>query len=299
MTITQLLPAVSIVGIVAKSHLREAASHLTDIATWLEARGVQAVFDPMTAALVPAMSGRRIADQHELVVHVDMVLVLGGDGTLLAMADRIAEARSGVPILGVNFGSLGFLTEVTLPELYPSLEAALAGHAQIEDRLMIRTTTQRRGATFAEHVALNDVVITKGARSRMINLSVWIDEEFVTRVKADGLIIATPTGSTAYNLAAGGPIVQPTVDALVVTPIAPHTLTNRPIVIPSSSAVRVESLMDERDEVFATFDGQAGFQLEPGDEIRVRRGEEPLRLVRPSTRNYFEVLRQKLKWGER
>jgi NAD+ kinase len=183
--------------------------------------------------------------------------------------------------------------------LYPSLESALAGTARIENRMMLRSTTLRRGAVFADHIALNDVVVTKGARSRMIDLSVSVGEEFVTRVKADGLIVATPTGSTGYNLAAGGPIVQPTLDALLLTPIAPHTLTNRPIVIPAATPVRVQPVIDDRDEVYVTFDGQAGFQLEAGDEIRVCRADRMLRLIRPSTRSYFAVLREKLKWGER
>ena len=289
---------ISRVGIVAKSHLREAAPHLIEIAAWLEARHITTVFETATAALVPA-STRAVADKRALVDQVDMVLVLGGDGTLLGMADRIGEAKSGIPILGVNFGSLGFLTEVTLSEIYPALEAALSGHTHVEERLMLRSTTLRAGAAFAQHIVLNDVVITKGARSRMIDLSVWVGEEFVTRVKADGLIIATPTGSTAYNLAAGGPIVQPSVEALIVTPIAPHTLTNRPIVIPARSPVRVQPLMDDDDEVFVTFDGQAGLQLQSEDEIGVGRAEQPLRLIRPSTRSYFQILRQKLKWGER
>ena len=189
------------------------------------------------------------------------------------MADCIAAAASSLPILGVNFGSLGFLTEVTLPELYPALEAALSGAARVEERMMLQSTTDRNGASLGRHIALNDVVITKAARARMIDLSVSVGDEFVTRVKADGLIVATPTGSTAYNLAAGGPIVQPSVDALILTPIAPHTLTNRPIVIPAvdrSSACSRSSR--SRDEVFVTFDGQAGFQLQEGDEIRVCRG---------------------------
>jgi NAD+ kinase len=226
-------------------------------------------------------------------------VVLGGDGTLLSVADAIGAAGSGIPMLGVNFGSLGFLTEVTLPELYPSLDSALSGRAPVEDRMMLSSTTLRRGLTTGEHIALNDVVITKGARSRMIDLSISVGDEFVTRVKADGLIVATPTGSTAYNLAAGGPIIQPTLDAVLLTPIAPHTLTNRPIVIPASSAVRVQPLLEGRDEVFVTFDGQAGFQVEAGDDIRICRAERTLRLIRPSTRSYFEVLREKLKWGER
>jgi NAD+ kinase len=287
------------VGIVAKSHLRAATTHLVDIADWLGARGVQAVFETETAQLMPPSAGRAVAGKSALAAGVDMVLVLGGDGTLLSMADCIGDASSDIPILGVNFGSLGFLTEITLPELYPSLEAALDGRAHVESRMMLRSTTERDGRTLAQLIALNDAVITKTARSRMIDLSVSVGDEFVTRVKADGLIIATPTGSTAYNLAAGGPIVHPNVDALILTPIAPHTLTNRPVVIPATSAVRVQPNMDERDEVFVTFDGQAGFQLQAGDEMTVRRAETPLRLIRPSTRSYFEVLRTKLKWGER
>lgn len=164
---------------------------------------------------------------------------------------------------------------------------------------MLRSTTERPTGPSQKEIALNDVVITKAARSRLIDLSVSVGDEFVTRVRADGLIIASPTGSTAYNLAAGGPIVQPNVDALVLTPIAPHTLTNRPIVIPAAATVRVQPLMDERDEVFVTFDGQVGFELHAGDIVNVCAAPEPLRLIRPTTRSYFEVLRQKLKWGER
>jgi NAD+ kinase len=230
---------------------------------------------------------------------VGLVLVLGGDGTLLSMADCIGRAGLHVPILGVNFGSLGFLTEVTLPELYPALDAALAGHTHIEERLTLRSTIVRPSGTTSTEIAVNDVVVNKGARSRLIDLSIWVGEGLVSTVRADGLIVATPTGSTAYNLAAGGPIVQPNVDALVLTPIAPHTLTNRPIVIPSSSTVRIKPVMDERDEVFVTFDGQAGCELHAGDEIRVCKAGEPMRLVRPATRSYYEVLREKLNWGKR
>jgi NAD+ kinase len=293
------LAPVSRVGIVAKHHLRQAAPHLADISTWLKSRGLQAVFETASAALCAQPCEWPVLDKEALVSEVDIVLVLGGDGTLLGMADRIAEAGLSIPILGVNFGSLGFLTEVTLPELYPSLESAVTGRARIEERLMLRSTTMRQTQSIAAHVALNDVVITKTARSRLIDLSISVGEEFVTRVKGDGLIIATPTGSTAYNLAAGGPIVEPSVDALVITPIAPHTLTNRPIVIPSSSPVRVQPLMDDRDEVFVTLDGQAGYQLQAGDDVRVCKAKTRLQLIRPSTRSYFAVLREKLKWGER
>jgi NAD+ kinase len=299
MAVRRASQSVTRVGIVAKAQLRAATTHLQEIAAWLETRGVQAVFETETAALLPGTPPRAVASKPALAAGVDVVLVLGGDGTLLSMADCIGEAGTAIPILGVNFGSLGFLTEITLPELYPSLEAALDGRAHIELRMMLRSTTIREGKTFAQLIALNDAVITKTARSRLIDLSVSVGDEFVTRVKADGLIVATPTGSTAYNLAAGGPIVQPNVDALILTPIAPHTLTNRPIVIPATSTVRVQPNMDERDEVFVTFDGQAGFQLQAGDEVSIKRAETPLRLIRPSTRSYFEVLRTKLKWGER
>ena len=287
------------VGIVAKSHLREAMPHLAEIESWLSARGVETIFETATAALMPPNSGRRLADKPALVGQVDLIVVLGGDGTLLSVAGCIAAGDADVPILGVNFGSLGFLTEATLPELYPSLEAALSGRARVEARMMLRATTLRGGTALPEQLALNDVVITKSARARMTDLSVSVGEEFVTRVKADGLIVATPTGSTAYNLSAGGPIVQPVVDAIVLTPIAPHMLTNRPIVIPSSSLVRVQPLMTERDELYVTFDGQAGYQLRAGDEVRIQCAERRVRLLRPSTRSYFEILRQKLKWNER
>jgi NAD+ kinase len=287
------------VGIVAKSHLRAATPHLVKIGEWLAGRGIEAIFETATAALMPSSAERKVLEKQALAANTEMVLVLGGDGTLLSMADCIGEAGSDIPILGVNFGSLGFLTEVTLGELYAALDAAVSGTAHVEERLMLRSATERAGRLFDEQIALNDAVITKTARSRMIDLSVSVGDDFVTRVKADGLIIATPTGSTAYNLAAGGPIVQPNVDALILTPIAPHTLTNRPIVIPADSVVRVQPNMEERDEVFVTFDGQAGFQLQAGDVITVGRAPRPLRVLRPTTRSYFEVLRTKLKWGER
>jgi NAD+ kinase len=293
------MSAITRVGVVAKSRLQVAAPHLSDVEKWLTEHGVETIFETATAALMPARATRRVADKSSLVNDVGLVLVLGGDGTLLSMADCIGRAGLKVPILGVNFGSLGFLTEVTLPELYPALEAALAGHAHIEERLTLQAAITRPSGAASSEIAVNDVVINKGARSRLIDLSIWVGDGLVTTVRADGLIVATPTGSTAYNLAAGGPIVQPNVDALVLTPIAPHTLTNRPIVIPSSSMVRVKPVMDDRDEVFVTFDGQAGCELHAGDEISVCRAREPMRLIRPATRSYFEVLREKLNWGKR
>lgn len=292
------LPPVSSVGILAKTQLRAATPHLLELGEWLTARGIRPVYETATAALMPTAAGRDTRDKSALATGVDMVLVLGGDGTLIGMADCIGEAGSGIPILGVNFGSLGFLTEVTLPELYRSLENAVTGRAHVEERMMLRAMTTS-GPDVRRTVALNDAVITKTARSRMIDLSVYVGDEFVTRVRADGMIIASPTGSTAYNLSAGGPIVQPDVDAMIITPIAPHTLTNRPLVIPGGSTVRVQPTMDARDEIVFTLDGQSTYPIHAGDEITVARAAKPLRLIRPSTRSYFEVLRTKLKWGER
>ena len=288
------------VGIVAKTSLTQAAGHLTEIGEWLRARGIEPIFEQETASLASARAGLRTADREQLPREVDLMVVLGGDGTLLGTAGRIARSGADIPILGVNFGGLGFLTEITLPELYPSLEAALAGAARIDDRLMLRSVTTRAGRVLADRIVLNDVVITKGALARIIDLSVWVDDQFLSRFRSDGLIIASPTGSTAYNLAAAGPIIHPQVNAVVLTPIAPHTLTNRPIVIPASAEVRVQPLAEgTNEEIYLTLDGQFSLPLHPEDVVSVRRAEQRLRLVRASTRSYFEVLREKLKWGER
>jgi len=288
------------VGLVAKSGLDAAAGALAELAGWLEAREVHAVFETETAALAGLPPGRRTVDRDELPRTCDLIVVLGGDGTLIGMADRIAEAGADVAILGVNFGSLGFLTEITLPELYPSLESVLGGTAQIEERMMLRSRTLRDGAVHADRLALHDVVITKGALSRIIDLEVGIGGRPIMRVRADGLIIGSPTGSTAYNLAAGGPILHPEVDALLLTPIAPHMLTNRPVVVPASSEIRVRPAVDgSNEQMFVTIDGQSGHPLQADDEICITRAERPLKLIRASTRTYFDVLRQKLKWSER
>ncbi len=287
------------VGLVAKTRLHEAGTLLSDLATWLGARGIAPVFELETARLA-SLTSVHTYDRDEIPRHVDLMLVLGGDGTLLGMADRIAEAGVDVPIMGVNFGSLGFLTEVTLPELYPALEAALLGECEIETRMMLRAQVWRDDVLVCDRLILNDVVVTRGSMSRIIDLSVTVGGQFVTRFRADGVIIASPTGSTAYNLASGGPIVHPGVDAILLTPIAPHTLTNRPLVIPGAIEIRVQPhIAHGEDEVFATFDGQFGRPLQGNDDVRVIRASQPLSLVKASGRTYFEVLREKLKWGER
>jgi NAD+ kinase len=291
------------IGITVKPGLIAARETLVDLEQQLRQRGVDAVWSLDAAELFGAGS-RPTADRATLPKHVDLVLSLGGDGTLLAMAKAIAESGHDIPILAVNFGSLGFLTEITRPEFYQSLDAVLNDRATHDFRMMLcastfaKATVDRRAVS--THMALNDVVFSRTAISRMIELSVTVGDQFVTSVKADGLIVATPTGSTAYNLAAGGPIVHPSMDALVLTPIAPHTLSNRPIVINADREVRVQSAgSNAGDEVYATLDGQTGFALRQGDEISITRAERRLRLVRATTRSYFEVLRQKLKWNER
>ncbi len=290
------------VGIVAKARLERAAPHLARIASWLEERKLTPVFDPDSAALARSAGANgqlETVDRDRLPREVDLIVVLGGDGTLLGTAGRIAKADADIPILGVNFGSLGFLTEVTLPEIYASLEAAVSGTAQIEERMMLHVAVTSGSGNPMERIVLNDVVVTQGALSRIIELSVSVDGEFMMRIKADGLIIASPTGSTAYSLSAGGPIVHPQVDGLAITPIAPHTLTNRPVVVPGSSEIHIQPLIhDAQSEVFATLDGQALLALNSEHVVTLRRSQKRLRLVRASARGYFQVLREKLKWGE-
>jgi NAD+ kinase len=287
------------VGIIAKSRLNAAAGHLLDIARWMDARGIEPVFEKHTADIAGLADTRRHVSRDELPALADMILVLGGDGTLISMAVRVGMANREVPILGVNFGGLGFLTEITLDELYPSLESAIAGTAPIEVRSMLRARAVRDGEVFLDRLVLNDVSVTRGALSRIIDFSVSVGGEFVARFNADGLIIASPTGSTAYNLSSGGPIVHPAVDAIVLTPIAAHILTNRPVVIPGSAEVVVQPLHGGGTKAYATFDGQLGIPLQPSDEVRVSGASCSVHLVRPSGRGYFEVLRRKLGWAER
>lgn len=292
------------VGLVAKPGLEEAGDVLAEIVGWLEARGSSAVFDAPTAALCGVPGATQVVTDNDRFPHeVDLIVVLGGDGTLLATAGRIARANVDVPILGVNFGSLGFLTEVTLGELYPALELALAGRTAEDPRLMLEVRIETAAPGGGPWIALNDIVITRGTLPRMIDLDVTVDGQPVARFKSDGLIVASPTGSTAYNLSAGGPIVHPSVPAIVVTPIAPHTLTNRPVVIPAQSTIRIQGrtapAADTRSDTYVTVDGQISVPLPAGEVATVRAARKLLRLLRPTARTYFDVLREKLKWAER
>lgn len=290
---------VKTVGIIAKTRLQKASAAVSDVADWLAARGIDIVVEINTARIINR-EGIATCTRDNLPTAADLILVLGGDGTLLGVAGCVARTNSDVPVLAINFGSLGFLTEITLPELYQSLESVLAGTAGIDERQMLRSKVIRNNETVADRIVLNDVVLTKAALSNIIDFAITFGDQFVMRSRADGLIISSPTGSTAYNLAAGGPIVHPVVDALLITPIAPHTLTNRPIVIPTTTPVRVvPSLSGLHQTAYVSFDGQFGFELTPGDNITVERASRPLRVVRSESRSYFAVLREKLKWGER
>jgi NAD+ kinase len=226
---------------------------------------------------------------------VDLLIVLGGDGTLLSMARAVGDL--GVPLLGVNLGGLGFLTATTLEEMPAALEAVLVGRMVVDERMLLTVRVRRNGQPLCEYVALNDVVITKSAMSRIIDLAVAVEGQHATAYRADGLIISTPTGSTAYSLSAGGPILFPTMDGIVLTPICSHTLTNRPIVLPSHLRVEVTLLADQ--EVMATVDGQIGVNLRVRDTVEVVKAGGRVRLVRFPHKDFFSVLRTKLKWGER
>jgi NAD+ kinase len=282
------------VGLVAKPDAAEAQRVVRQVVDWLGARGITVVLEKETAALVPSTSAAT-ASKSELPGQVDALIVLGGDGTLLSMARAVGDL--GVPILGVNLGGLGFLTATTLEEMLPALEALLAGGMAVEERMMLAARVVRGGQPTGDYIALNDVVITKSAMSRIIDLAVSVDGRHATAYRADGLIISTPTGSTAYNLSAGGPILFPTMDAVVLTPIAPHTLSNRPIVLPGAQRIDVTLRVDQ--EVMLTMDGQVGVPLRERDVVEVQKARARIRLMRFDQKDFFSVLRTKLKWGER
>ena len=282
------------VGVVAKPDAPAAAEVLRRLVAWLVQHGLAVTLEKETAGLVPAAAVPAVR-KSDVPAQVDFLVVLGGDGTLLSMARAVGGL--GVPILGVNLGDLGFLTATTLDEMFPALKEFLAGRMTLEERMMLAARVVRRGEVVSEHAGLNDIVITKSAMSRIINLRVAVEGQYATAYRADGLIVSTPTGSTAYSLSAGGPILFPTMDAVVLTPIASHTLTNRPIVLPGSVRIEVTLLADQ--EVMATVDGQVGVPLLEHDTVEIRQASARIRLVRFPQRDFFSVLRSKLKWGER
>jgi len=280
------------IGIITKLRKPEAIEVVRKLSPWLRERGMETFIDIESASEI----GENGFQRSEIPSLVDMVIVLGGDGTLLSVARLVGN--QGVPILGVNLGGLGFITEVPLDELYETLERIFNNDYFIEERLMLVTHVHRQGERIADYNVLNEVVINKGAMARIIELETYINKSYVTTFRADGLILSTPTGSTAYSLSAGGPIIYPTLHSFVLTPICPHTLTNRPIVLPDDFLVEV-ILKSESGDVFLTLDGQVGFSLKYEDVVEVRRSEGKIKLISTRERDYFKILRTKLKWGER
>jgi NAD+ kinase len=283
------------VGVVARGDRAEAREVVRGLVQWLTAHGREVVVDGETAGAI-GLPGVTATDRQALPGKVDLIVVLGGDGTLLSVA-RLVNGLD-VPILGVNLGGLGFLTATTLEAMYPTLEAVLRGEYTAEERLVLVASLARPDVARTEQFALNDVVVAKGALGRLIDLEVRADGQPMTAYRADGLIIATPTGSTAYNLSAAGPILFPDMDAVVLTPICSHTLTNRPIVLPASTRLEV-TLLTEAPDVVLSVDGQPGPPVRAGDVVHIRRAGARIRLIRDPRKSYFEVLRTKLKWGER
>jgi NAD+ kinase len=280
------------IGIICKLSRKEPQEILKALLPWLRQKGCEVFVDRETAVQINVTG----YDRKEIPSLVDAVLVLGGDGTMLSVHRLVAG--KGIPVLGVNLGSLGFLAEVSKEDIFTSVEKMLAGGCRVEERLMLKAMIQRKGETIEEYRVLNDVVINKGALARIIDLETFIDKTYVTTFKADGLIISTPTGSTAYSLSAGGPILYPTLESIVVTPICSHTLTNRPIVLPDQVVIEI-GLKSLSEDVFLTLDGQVGCSLKPDDIIEIRKAEYKARLLVPGEKGYFDVLRTKLKWGER
>jgi NAD+ kinase len=279
------------IGIIAKN-IPAAHRAVKKLAAWLKKRGKTVYLDSATAAAIHAQGH----EQEDIPALVDMLIVLGGDGTLLSAARHVADAHTGVPIFGVNLGSLGFMAEVSLDELYENLEKAIAGKLETEERIMLSAGVIRNNRRLARYRVLNDAVINKGALARMMELTVSVDGGLLTTLRADGMIVATPTGSTAYSLAAGGPIIHPALHCFVVTPICPHTLSNRPIVLSDNVVVRV-CLTSRSEEVTLTLDGQIGFPLEPLDIVEIKKSRYRMKMIKHPAKSYYEILRTKLKWG--
>jgi NAD+ kinase len=286
------MPIIRTVGVISKPNAAAAGGLVPRLMEWLQQRGIAARIDQETAIY----AGGTGMPRDVVPEGCDLVIVLGGDGTLLSAARAIG--RREIPLFPVNLGGLGFLTAITIEEVFPELERALRGEHRVAKRRLLNTEVQRGNQVVASYDALNDAVLTKSDIARMIDLDVHVDNQFVCAYKADGLIISTPTGSTAYSLSAGGPIIFPSVPAICLTPICPHMLTNRPVIVPETSIIRVIS-RGPGESVYLTIDGQVGKPIQEGDTLVCHSTQYSLHLVRPPRQMFFDVLRQKLKWGER
>lgn len=287
------MPDIRVAGIMAKPGIREASTLVPELVAWLRGRNVEVRLDEEAALYFDGESG---LPREEVPDGAQLVIVLGGDGTLLAAARAVAGRV--IPIFPVNLGGLGFLTAITLDQLYPELERALLGEQRVVPRRMLHGDLLRGGHVVGSYEALNDIVVAKTQIARMIDLETYVDKQYISTFKADGLIVSTPTGSTAYSLSAGGPIVYPAVEAVCITPVCPHMLTNRPVLVPDNMVIRVICRAGD-NEAFLTIDGQVGVHMMQDDQIVCRSSENYVHLVRPPKMYFFDVLRQKLKWGER
>jgi NAD+ kinase len=286
-------PSKKVAAIISRPSRPEVARTVPELLAWLEARSYQVIVDPETAKY---SNGQEEVLRSQMASRpLDLVVVLGGDGTLLSAVRATAAADA--PLLGVNLGSLGFLTDVPLSSLFPMLDAIAQGRAPVEQRSLMQCDLLRGEEILGSYKAFNDAVVNKTVLARLNNYDLFIDKVFVSSYRADGMIVATPTGSTAYSLSAGGPVVMPTVNAFVITPVAPHSLTHRPLVVPDSAVVEILLRSDE-EVAYLSMDGQPGVDLRDGDRVRCRRSEHKVSLFRTEA-DFFHVLRTKLKWGER
>ena len=284
---------INCIGIVVKPNKPEAIALALELIGWLGQRKIRVYLE---ASVASTINHPLSCSREEISQSVDLLIVLGGDGTLLSAVRYLQEEN--VPILGVNLGGLGFLTEITLEELYPVLERTLEGKVETEKRMKLSTTVIRQGRKEAHYTILNDVVISKSVLARIIHLRNSINGVYVTTYRGDGVIISTPTGSTAYSLAAGGPIVHPSMDSVLITPICPHTLTNRPLLVPDQATVEF-TLETEESDVRLTLDGQVGCDLLPFDRVIITKAQSRVFFIKSPFKDYFQILRTKLKWGER
>jgi len=284
------------VGVVVKPNHKEAWQTACELSAWLEKRNLRLIVKSPeeTEKSDSSRCGIEAVELEKFQAEADLIVVLGGDGTMISTA-RLTGSRE-VPVLGINYGSLGYLTEFRIEEMFGALENILAGEYEIDRRVMLEIEHRRDGETLGTGRVLNDLVINKSALARIIEIEIELDNLFVNSFRADGLIVATPTGSTAYNLSAGGPIIYPSMNAVVLTPICPFTLTNRPIVVPDTAEINLK-LKNENEGVVITLDGQIGYQMKTGDTVSIRKSQTNFNLIQPPNRNYFDVLRNKLKWG--
>lgn len=279
------------VGIIANIRKEKALGCAAELEVWLRQQGMEVLLDEEIAAALKAPDG---VERHSLAARADLLVVLGGDGAMLRAARSVREFP--IPIVGINLGAFGYLTEINLNEMYPSLERILRGEYATQDRMMLDVEVNRDGRVLCEFTVLNDAVINRGDLSRIIDMETAVDDHYLTTFRADGLIISTPTGSTAYSLSAGGPIVFPSQDVIIVNPICPHTLTNRPIILPSTITVSVK-VWSEDEGMNVDLDGQESLSLKSGDLLIVRKSRYVTTLVSSSNRDYLEILRSKLGWG--